>query len=69
MGKTNRDLINEASNKKLAKFIVRYTNCNVCVVKDTCPHAPGHIDPKAEHYRDQACADRIEEWLEQEVSA
>ena len=67
---TNRERLAKGSNKQLARFLIRYCSCVVCVCHDTCPHHPDNLRKfKPEDHRDdQTCADRIERWLGEEFT-
>ena len=67
---TNRERLNRANNRALARFLVRYTNCAVCVCRDSCPHAvPGRAPQETAHTAEPSCAERLERWLGEESGA
>lgn len=67
---TNRDLLDRSNNAQFARFLVRYTNCLVCVVRDRCPHHPDNLRNVKDKGQNDGlvCADRIERWLGEEYT-
>ena len=64
---TNREAINQLSNKKFSKLLIRYTNCAVCVLRSECEHVIYGAPGETEHTNDKSCAERIEKWLAEEL--
>lgn len=63
---TNREKLNRASDDKLAAFIIRYTNCAVCVAKDICRQYRRAPPSETAHSRDPTCKEFIMQWLQME---
>lgn len=63
---TNRERLNRASTDRFAAFLIRYTNCAVCVAKKNCPHYRRAPPQETAHQNDMNCKERLMIWLDEE---